>query len=86
MLSGPGFGVARRLKEAAWAVVWKEEDTSCFRDFLLTFGLSASAEEAMAKVERRLTADPRFRRQHAGGTFYPVPIHMGVRNERRPGS
>lgn len=68
-----------------WAVVWKEAETSRFRDFLLSFGLSVSAEEALSKVARRLEGDPNFRRDHAGGTFYAVPTHLRVENPRRPG-
>lgn len=80
-----GIDFASTAGETPWAVIWKEADTSCFRDFLLTFGLSVSAEQALEKVLARLEGDPVFRRRHSGGTFYPVPLHMSVENPRRPG-
>ncbi len=48
------------------------------KDFLLTFGFSASEEEAMERVRERLKHDPRFRREWSGGVFYAVALHANV--------
>jgi len=75
-----------------WAIVWKADGESRFstKDPLLTFGWSASAEEAMAKVDHALrfgTVGPlrspeEFRRTFAGGTFYPLLVSL---NRQVPG-
>lgn len=80
-----GWNGARAFKEGeGWAVFWKEEGTSHFRDFLVTFGLAVKPEQAMERVATRLRCDPDFAHKHQGGTFYPVPVHMGISNPRRP--
>jgi hypothetical protein len=79
LLASPStrVGVTEALSNQAWAVVWKQ-DGRAVRDFLLSFGLSTSPEEAMSKVESRLKNDPRFRRDYGGGVFYPVALHINV--------
>ena len=74
-----------RTQRQAWAIVWKEDKTSVLKDFIISFGLCPSKEEALGKVEARLKADPLFRRKHAGGVFYALSAHDGLpvsRNER----
>lgn len=78
-----GWNGARALREEGWAVFWKAEGTSHFRDFLVTFGYAVSAEQAMERVATRLRNDPFFARENAGGTFYPVPAHAGIQVPRR---
>jgi len=69
--------ISTSLNAEAWAVVWKQ-DGGKVRDFLLSFGFSASPEEALSKVEARVKHDPRFRREHGGGVFYPIPVHLNL--------
>lgn len=67
----------------AWAVFWKEDGTSHFRDFIVTFGYSISEQQAMERVAARLKGDPFFARENGGGTFFPVPVHAGIAVPRR---
>lgn len=66
-----------------FAVIWRGEEPGHFKDFLRTFGLSVSPDEAEAKVRRRLAGDPAFRRRHEGGTFLVVDVRRAVPNPRR---
>ena len=75
-------GVCEALSHEAWAVVWRGDGRGV-KDFLWSFGLSGSAEEALAKVEARLSADPFFRRRWSGGVFYPLRIDLNVPVPRR---
>lgn len=62
----------------AWAIIWKQDATAVMRDCLLSFGMASTIEEALSRVERKLAADPYFRRDFSGGVFYAVAVHHGL--------
>ena len=62
----------------AWKVQRIEKAFDVPEGPTVCFGLSATAEEALEKVEGRLRGDPFFRRRYSGGVFKVVPYHLGI--------
>lgn len=61
---------------------WKVKRIESRSDFpegpTAVFGISATAEAALEKVEMRLKGDPYFKRRYRGGVFKVVPYHLGI--------
>jgi hypothetical protein len=66
-----------KMKEE-WGVVGKKDGSQQMLAMPASFGLCASADEALYRAEMRMKNDPEFRAKFRGWTFYPIRCDKAV--------
>lgn len=64
---------------AVWTVLYKEYGKPHPVSYMISFGYSRSPEEALSRVEIKLSADPFWKKKHAGGVFYALNTGVFLR-------